>query len=356
MKPFTFQPVSFSWVALHPQPKGIIQFIGGAFFGSLPTLCYRHLLRELYDAGYTVVAMPFRFSFRHWGIALSLLEEQRRLQTYLPQLAAEVGYDTEVYHQSDRYAWLGHSLGCKYIALLELLCGVELDPMDTTLDEVIGIRNAQWLRDRLAASPSIWNQPTQLLAPDISDTTSAVPLKSLAHLLDKLGLGVRPTRQQTLALIDRSRLFNLTAMVSFTHDTVAGSIQDPCPATSDVLWLYQHLQAKQLIHAELEGKHLEPLGVKVGHWLVDLNPLDKFAKPLTDWATRKTVLTFFHQLQHRETESETVLEDLKPALAEVRALIGTRSEPGLFSAEPSGLAVDLPETEGQAGARAGAGQ
>jgi hypothetical protein len=37
---FKFQPVSFSWVAVHPQPKGVVQFIGGTFFGSLPTLFY----------------------------------------------------------------------------------------------------------------------------------------------------------------------------------------------------------------------------------------------------------------------------------------------------------------------------
>ncbi|MBE9158458.1 DUF1350 family protein [Nodosilinea sp. LEGE 06152] len=303
MKPFTFQPVSFSWVALHPQPQGVVQFIGGAFFGSFPTLSYRHLLHEIYNAGYTVVAMPFRFSFRHWGIALSLLEEQRRLQAYLPELAAQAGYEAEVYQQSDRYAWLGHSLGCKYIALLELLCGVELNPLDTTLDEVIGVENAHWLRDRLATAPVIWNQPTLLLAPDISDTTSAVPLKTVAHLLNKLGLGVQPTRQQTLDLIDRSRLFNLTAMVSFSRDTVAGSITDPCPAASDVGWLYRHLQTKKLIHTELGGKHLEPLGVNVGPWLVDLNPFDKFAKPLLSWSTGETVVKFLHQLQHRIIES-----------------------------------------------------
>jgi hypothetical protein len=65
MPNLNFQPVSFSWLALHPQPQGVIQFIGGAFFGSLPTLSYRDLLHRLYDAGYTVVAIPFRFSFRH---------------------------------------------------------------------------------------------------------------------------------------------------------------------------------------------------------------------------------------------------------------------------------------------------
>lgn len=292
-----FQPVSFSWVALHPEPKGVVQFIGGAFFGSFPTLSYRHLLRGVYEAGYTVVALPFRFSFRHWSIALGLLEEQRRLRAFLPELAAQAGYNSEVYGRSDRYAWLGHSLGCKYIALLELLCGLGLDPTNTTLEQVIGVQNAAWLRDRLANAPTIWNQPAQLLAPDISDTTSAVPIKALAHGLDRLGLGVQPTRQQTLALIERSRLFNLTAMISFKRDRVAGSVKDPCPDTSDVLWLYQQLQAKGLLHNELEGKHLEPLGVKIGPWLVDLNPLDKFLKPLVQWPTGQCVADFFHQLQ-----------------------------------------------------------
>ncbi|MFH7245518.1 MAG: DUF1350 family protein [Spirulina sp.] len=293
----SFQPVSFSWVALHPQPKGIIQFIGGALFGSFPTLSYRHLLQVLYQEGYTVVAIPFRFSFRHWSIALDLLEEQRRLQRYLPELARQAGYDDHPYRQNDRYLWLGHSLGCKYIALLELLCGVEQDPTDTALEEVIGTQKAHWLRHRLGEVSTIWNQPAQLLAPDVSDTTSAVPLQALAHLLDTLGLGVQPTRQQTLTLIDRSRLFNLTALVSFAQDTVAGHIGDPDPNTSDVLWLYNYLKPKGRLHHKLEGKHLEPLGICFGPWLVDFNPLDKFLKPLSQWPTGSVVLGLFEALQ-----------------------------------------------------------
>ena len=353
MQKLKFQPVSFSWVALHPQPKGVIQFIGGAFFGSFPTLSYRHLLHEIYDAGYTVVAIPFRFSFRHWGIALGLLEEQRRLQAYLPALAAQAGYRGEIYAQSDRYAWLGHSLGCKYIALLELLCGVELNPTDATLAEVIGPKNARWLRERLAHTPTIWNQPAQLLAPDISDTTSAVPIPALAHLIDRLGLGVQPTRQQTLALINRSRLFNLTAMLSFRQDTVAGSRQDPCPDTSDVRWLYQHLQTKGLVHVELEGKHLEPLGIKVGAHLVDLNPLDKFIKPLAQWPTGDYVLRLFHQLQHWESASAIS----PPAQSDLLA-VGhpTVAASRGASAGPSGSAAAASETEGRDAAARGAGQ
>ncbi|HEY9709264.1 MAG TPA: DUF1350 family protein, partial [Oculatellaceae cyanobacterium] len=65
---FKFIPLSSSWVAIHPKPKGVIQFIGGAFFGSLPTLFYRHFLSKLFANGYTIIALPFRFSFEHWSI------------------------------------------------------------------------------------------------------------------------------------------------------------------------------------------------------------------------------------------------------------------------------------------------
>jgi hypothetical protein len=51
-KNMKFQPVSHSWVALHPQPKGVIQFIAGAFFGTFaPMFFYRYLLQFLFEAG-----------------------------------------------------------------------------------------------------------------------------------------------------------------------------------------------------------------------------------------------------------------------------------------------------------------
>jgi hypothetical protein len=80
-KSFKFQPVSFSWVAVHPQPKGVVQFLGGTFLGSLPTLFYRYFLQQLFEEGYTVVSLPFRFTFRHWPLAIGLLKEQQILRT-----------------------------------------------------------------------------------------------------------------------------------------------------------------------------------------------------------------------------------------------------------------------------------
>ncbi|MBD2034945.1 DUF1350 family protein [Leptolyngbya sp. FACHB-321] len=278
---FRFQPLLFSWVALHPKPKGVIQFVGGAFFGSFPTLFYRYFLSQLFEAGYTIVALPFRFTFRHWSVALSLLDEQQRLQPEIIALAARSGYETDIYQHPENYTWIGHSLGCKYIALLELLSD---DQWQANLQVCTPSRQTQVQRqqisDRLGSRSAIRDQRSLLLAPDISDTESAIPIKPLAKLLDRLGLGVLPDRQQTLCLIDRSRLFNLTSLISFDHDTIAGSINGQDEATSDVLWLVKHLERQHLIQAELAGKHLEPIGVRIGQWIVDFNPLDKFIKPL----------------------------------------------------------------------------
>ena len=130
---FQFLPLNFSWVALHPKPIGVIYFIGGAFFGTFPTFFYRYLLKSFFEKGYTIVALPYRFSFRHWSVAINLVQDQENLQKNMLLEAKYRGYDCSIYEEylnskkeclplkSDRYFWLGHSLGCKYIALLELL-------------------------------------------------------------------------------------------------------------------------------------------------------------------------------------------------------------------------------------------
>lgn len=283
-----FQPISFSWVALHPNPKGIIQFIGGAFFGTFPTLFYRHLLQELYQEGYTIVALPFRFSLRHWQIAYSLLEEQHQLRQILPKLADHQGYETSRYQDASSYLWFGHSLGCKYIALLELLSGDE---------EAVAAALPEDLVETYYQSEGIWSQGSVLLAPDISDLESAIPLRSLTRLLKRLNISVRPDRQQTLDLIHQSALFKLTAMVSFDRDTVAGSLCDTDPDVSDVLWLYQYLQTKSAPVQELSGKHLEPIGWRIGRYIADFNPLDKFIKILLKWQVKKVTLELLKDLQ-----------------------------------------------------------
>lgn len=223
-----FQPISFSWAAVHPEPKGVIEFLGGAIFGSLPTISYNHFLNSLYEAGYTVITLPFRFGLNHAAIAEDLLSER---DAVLQQLGES--------HQGIPRFWVGHSLGCKYIILLE-------------------------------AYQKIWNQPSLLIAPDISDTGDAVPVPPVAAFLDAVGHGVNPNRDETQKLLQakKNSLFNLTALISFEGDEVAGN-QAGSPDKSDVAVFIKELDNKNGLHLlkqEISGmsiKHTEIVGTRV---------------------------------------------------------------------------------------------
>jgi len=230
-----FRPTAQSWIAIHPNPKGVVEFIGGALYGLLPTVTYAYFLQCLYREGYTVIAVPFPFGFNHGAIALSLLQQRQQLLAEFPQ------------QQDVPRFWIGHSLGCKYIMLLE-------------------------------SSGLIMNQPSILIAPDISDTKDALPgIPKLPTLLDRLGLGVKPTRRETQTLVSQSPLFNLTALISFASDTIAGS-QDQDPETSDVAWMAQQLKERQgagYLGREIPGGHREPVGLEVGDRILRPDCKDK---------------------------------------------------------------------------------
>lgn len=311
-EPFSFQPISHSWVAVHPNPKGIVQFIGGAFFGSLPTVFYRYFLKTVFDEGYTLIALPFRFSFRHWPIAISLLQEQQILRQEITKIAKNLGYDSKIYQDKSNYFWVGHSLGCKYITLLEFLSG---ENWEEIVEECVGGSEYQYrqIEDSLKTTglerPSIKGQPSLLIAPDISDTESAIPkpIAFVARFLDRLGLGVLPTKKQTKCFIERSNLFNLTALISFDKDTIAGN---KINKNLDVFWFIEQLKRRKLpvLDKEIPGKHLEPIGIKIGNYTVDLNPLDKFIELIAERRVECSVIQFLEQLKQRAEQEDNVSE------------------------------------------------
>lgn len=319
---FKFHPVSFSWVAIHPEPKGVIQFIGGAFFGTFPTVFYRYFLQTLFDEGYTIIALPFRFSFRHWNMAIELLKEQEVLRK---ELSTNTG--NSFYQDKANYFWLGHSLGCKYIALLEFLSGEHWKQIAESCTEKQAYQQIEAILDSAGLeSASILSQPSLLVAPDISNTESAIPIKALARFLDQVGWGVLPTRKQTQCFIELSQLFNLTALISFDKDTIAGSVMDQSKSkqiqeNSDVLWLFQQLKTRKfpILHIELHGKHLEPLGVKIGKYIVDLNPLDKFIELLSGRLLERHAAKFLVQLRQRQNVLESRTDGQQSPVSSLKA-------------------------------------
>lgn len=273
-----FQPIAHSWVAKHPEPKGVVEFLGGALFGSVPNISYGHFLRSLYEAGYTIITLPFRFGFNHASIAESLLVER-------DDVFQQIGYP----HQGVPRFWVGHSLGCKYIILLE-------------------------------AAQKIPNQPSLLIAPDISDTHEAVPIAPLADFLDRINLGVKPNRNDTIKIIQQHKnsLFNLTALISFEDDTVAGNQNglpnrpDKPADESDVFVFIKELDDKnglRLIKEEIPGKHTEIVGIRV------YNSNDTFS--FVDLDCKDAIFEYPEQ-RLLEPLAICYLEELKARLDEIR--------------------------------------
>jgi hypothetical protein len=267
-----FSPVYTCWVAEHPDPIATIEFLGGALFGSLPNISYSYFLNYFYERGYTIVTAPFRLGLNHEQIAREIHSDRQRVFDSL----------NPIHKTLPRY-WIGHSLGCKYIILLE------------TAGESEG--NEFILKD----------QPSILIAPDISNTYDAVRIGILAQYLDDIGRGVNPNRTLTKARLAASKRFNLTAVISFDRDDIAGTQkQTPDdPDFSDVALITQLLEQRPsglLFKTELENcQHLEPVGVRVvgsdgSISLLDLDLADGILESVVDRKLEPQVLADLQRL------------------------------------------------------------
>jgi hypothetical protein len=221
--------------------------------------------------------VPFDVSLDHFTVAESLLIERDRVCERLPELA-EVPF-----------FWVGHSLGCKLIALLEAYTDPEhnlfLPPNCSPA----------------TARRGIFDEPSLLIAPSIGDTTAALPVPILPQILDALGLGVRPTRAETQRLILEDELFHLTALISFDDDRVAGSATGS-PVKSDVAWFIAALGARRgstLIHRELAGGHLVPLGIRLADVVLEIDPCPGLLPATPPAELERTALELLDALRKR---------------------------------------------------------
>lgn len=241
-----YQKVSESWVAVNPAPAspGVVEFYGGYGFGHVPLASYGWLLDAVYAAGYSLIVVPYASGFDHWRTAGRLLREREAVLRDVPELRGLPQW------------WLGHSLGCKLILLLDAATSEanEYQPPDGAGAAAEAFRGLRGVRDDRVV----------LMAPDISGTSAAIPVRWLAWLLDLLGLGVRPSPAKTYALLERSGVFRRAGLLAFAGDTIAGTRESSPPLT--VARLYRILAARpleRLEYLEQAGSHLQPCGGKV---------------------------------------------------------------------------------------------
>lgn len=295
---FCFRPFSNSWIAINPNPKGIIQFIGSFVFGSFPINSYKYLFQNLFEQGYTIIVFRFPFTplkFNHWQVATNLLKEEYACRVeiirLLTQNAKTSHNNLEIYLKDSNYYWLGHSLGCKYISLLEILSneptqrnliiqkslGKRYDEKLISLIKSVDIarkKAEQEIRNLLNQPINInpyfiKDQPSVLLAPEISNTVTIHGVTIPTHKpFSKFELLVSPNARETKSMIAQStNLFNLTGIISFTQDFIA---------KDDVNFFAQQLSLKPFrppIDKELFGWHLEPNGVQIEYLGICINKI-----------------------------------------------------------------------------------
>ncbi|MBD2165253.1 DUF1350 family protein [Calothrix membranacea FACHB-236] len=348
-----FKPVSFSWVALHPQPRGVIQFIGGAFFGTFgPMFFYRYLLESLFHRGYTIILLPFNFTFDHYTEAGFLIKEQYRLIPELVRMAKLEGYDYDIYQDNSNFAWIGHSIGCKYIALLEAFSSFPDDPeaikqiirevvqetsgslspekqeqkVKSVFNDIEYLIHELRLKNRRTqnlisyyvnpedyisqtktdnsdvsvGSLFIKSQPSLLLAPVNTRLDSAIKPKALANFLIRLGVNIKPTPEETFALIQKSRLFNLLGLIYFKSDNIGKSTRE--------WFLDVFKKPPQDFCAELKGGHLRPLGFRLGNSVINfpdswaILPIQSVKSRNADFEVYVTQLLNYLEQKRREKQ------------------------------------------------------
>lgn len=275
-----FRNLSKSQVALHPNPKGIIQFIGSFIFGSFPVWAYKYLYQYLFAQGYSLILYRFPLNpiqFNHWEVSFGLLKEQYLLKTEIIKTLKEENQPDDVintYSNPANYLWLGHSLGCKYIILLEISSNeptkrtqilqecLDKKDADEAIKQIASIESVQKISkgvvDQLLPTTEsvnqffIRDQSSILLAPEISNTVRI--LRSSWRISNSLA---NPNQKQTECLIRSSKeLFNLTGVISFNLD---------CIAEDDVAFMVEQIKHKrfQPLIKELEGSHFQPLSIYI---------------------------------------------------------------------------------------------
>ena len=283
MVDFEFIKGSNSKVAFHPEPKGVIQFIGGFISGSCPQVSFRHLFQDLYDQGYSLVIYHFPFNplqFNHWSVAIEILEDLYKVRLeIIKKLFCSTASEQKLdfYADDSNYFWLGYSLGCKYILLLEILSNdhdnfqrrneilkfclreeylqktyPDISRADIVRESVIN-KISEILGSPYQLNPFIKDQPSLLLAPEINNTFEIFDITiSPFKYLDF------PSREEIQCLIRNSTdFFNLMGLISFDRDTIA---------KDDVDFLQCQLRNKAFqpfLHKVLEGTHNKPLETNV---------------------------------------------------------------------------------------------
>jgi hypothetical protein len=262
-----FRQIGNAKVSLQENPKGVIQFFGGYFFGTFPTCFYNKLLADLKSYGYTIVVFPYSLSSDHILVAETLFESHTNTLKELEKV-------DDFYKDHKNYSWVAHSLGCEYIALLNLLSNNDKNKRDNIASAINNVPTilTEINEDAVRRIFQLSLQLKNTLSP-IGEQLSVFIAPCFRPPTSFLQCIIKPTQEQMWHCIEEKKdtSFQLTSVISFTNDGIAGN-GNKCQQCnfdidtkysqkcSDVCFLIEKLRLKNRdLWVELDGDHMTPI-------------------------------------------------------------------------------------------------
>nr|WP_231662373.1 DUF1350 family protein [Pseudanabaena sp. 'Roaring Creek'] len=213
-KPMEWKQIEENWVLTPQKPKGVIHFLGGAFFAAAPHVAYSRVLEQLAQNNYAIVATPFlNNTFDHRQIAREVHNSFRKARSklfldYFPVFG------------------MGHSMGCKIHLLINSL-------YKPTRAGNIYIAYNNYSADR------------------------SIPFfKNLANTIPEMSsMEFTPSPKETEQIV--------TANYPTTQNLLVKFVDDDIDEISALAQLLQQKFPKTVILQTLEGTHLTSMGIDV---------------------------------------------------------------------------------------------
>lgn len=237
------------WCLTPPQPRGLVEFIGGSYLAASPQLSYRRLLEALARRGLAIRAFSYVPGFDHQDQANGAWKAFRRARDARPlgPLSGDAGQEWKPLR-------LGHSLGCK----LHLL------------------------------APDNGRGSSALVALSFNNFSADRSIPLLAELAPRLGFNSEfsPSPAETLRLATASYRQPSNLLIRFRSDQL-----DQSPS---LLAALQERRGDQSQLLELPGDHLTPASAGLrqnvlGTWADDpkrSQQLEQLAERINSWAER----------------------------------------------------------------------
>ena len=237
------------WCLTPPQPRGLVEFIGGSYLAATPQLSYRRLLEALARRGLAIRAFSYVPGFDHQDQANGAWRAFRRARESRP-----LGPGSGATGQEGKPLRLGHSLGCK----LHLL------------------------------APDNGRGSSALVALSFNNFSAERSIPLLAELAPRLGFNSEfsPSPAETLRLAAASYRQPSNLLIRFRSD--------PLDQGPSLLAALQERRGDRSQLLELPGDHLTPASAGLrqnvlGAWADDpkrSQQLEQLADQISSWAGR----------------------------------------------------------------------